>query len=393
MRDTGRTRVRTSRRTSEQGGEVKAARESIASARRVVVKVGSSSLTGADGHLDEARLAAIVDAAAQARLAGRDVVLVTSGSIAAGIGPMGLPARPRELAMQQATASVGQGILIAAYSAAFARHGLRVGQVLLTADDMVRRTHYGNAQRALNRLLDLGVVPIVNENDTVATDEIRFGDNDRLAALVATVVHADALVLLTDVDGLYTAAPDTPGARRIETVSSDADLDGVDVSRRGSAIGTGGMITKLEAAAIATGNGMPVVLAAASAAVEALAGENVGTLFTARSKRSVSRLAWLKHAAKTSGQLVLDEGAAKAVQGKRASLLAAGVTGVRGEFEAGDPVEIVGPDGTVIARGLAAFPAHEIPAMLGLSTKALKEQRGEHFARPVVHIDDLIVVS
>lgn len=367
-------------------------RDSIASARRVVVKVGSSSLTGVDGHLDEARLAGIVDAVASARLSGREVALVTSGSIAAGIGPMGLPARPRELAMQQATASVGQGILIAAYSAAFARHGLRVGQVLLTADDMVRRTHYGNAQRALHRLLELGIVPIVNENDTVATDEIRFGDNDRLAALVATVVHADALVLLTDVDGLYTAAPDTPGAKRIETVVSDADLEGIDVSRRGSAIGTGGMITKLEAAAIATGNGMPVVLASAADGARALAGENVGTLFAARSKRSVSRLAWLKHAAKTTGQLVLDEGAAKAVQGKRASLLAAGVTGVRGEFEAGDPVEIVGPDGTVIARGLAAFAAHEIPAMLGLSTAVLREQRGEHFAKPVVHIDDLIVV-
>ncbi|MGC4175016.1 glutamate 5-kinase [Demequina sp.] len=368
-------------------------RAAIRDARRIVVKVGSSSLTGADGHLDEARLAGIADAVASARVQGRDAVLVTSGSIAAGIGPLGLPARPRELAMQQAAASVGQGKLIAAYSTAFARHGLTVGQVLLTADDMVRRTHYGNAQRALSRLLELGIVPIVNENDTVATDEIRFGDNDRLAALVATVVHAEALVLLTDVDALYTAAPGTEGARRIAVVSSPADLDGIDVTRRGSAVGTGGMITKLEAASIATSSGMPVLLAGASDASAAVAGEDVGTLFVATGKRSATRLTWLKHAAKTHGQLVLDAGAARAVAGRRASLLAAGVTAVRGEFEAGDPVEIVGPDGAIVARGLAAFPAYEIPAMLGLSTAQLKNTLGEHFARPLVHIDDLIVVA
>ncbi len=365
----------------------------VASAHRVVVKVGSSSLTGPDGQLDDARLATIADAVAQVRLQGREAVLVTSGSIAAGIGPLGLPARPRELAMQQAAASVGQGMLLAAYTTAFARHGLTVGQVLLTADDMVRRTHYGNAQRALNRLLSLGVVPIVNENDTVATDEIRFGDNDRLAALVATVVHADALVLLTDVDGLYTAAPDTEGARRISVVNGPADIEGIDVSRRGSAVGTGGMITKLEAASIATSSGMPVLLAAAADAGAAVSGEDVGTVFAATGKRSATRLTWLKHAAKTHGQLVLDAGAARAVAGRRASLLAAGVTAVRGEFEAGDAVEIVGPDAVVIARGLVAFPAHEIPAMLGLSTAELKATLGAHFAHPLVHIDDLIVVG
>ena len=368
-------------------------RAAIAGAQRIVVKVGSSSLTDASGRLDQARLARIADAVASARLLGRDVVLVTSGSIAAGIGPLGLAARPRELEMQQAAASVGQGMLIAAYTTAFARHGLTVGQVLLTADDMVRRTHYGNAQRALTRLLELGVVPIVNENDTVATDEIRFGDNDRLAALVATVVHAHALVLLTDVDGLYTAAPDVPGARRIAVVSGIEDLAGIDVTRRGSAVGTGGMITKLEAAGIATSSGMPVVLASADDAVAAIAGEDVGTLFKPTGKRSATRLTWLKHAAETSGQLVLDAGAARAVAGRRASLLAAGVTAVRGEFEAGEAVELVGPDGAVVARGLSAFPAHQVPAMLGLSTEQLKATLGADFAKPLVHIDDLIVVA
>ncbi|PKQ26350.1 MAG: glutamate 5-kinase [Actinobacteria bacterium HGW-Actinobacteria-4] len=363
----------------------------IASARRVVVKIGSSSLTGADGHLNEAALTDLANVLATARLDGREIVLVTSGSIAAGIGPLGLPARPQDLATAQATASVGQGMLIAAYSRAFAAHGLRVGQVLLTADDMMRRAHYGNAHRALDRLLELGVVPIVNENDTVATDEIRFGDNDRLAALVATVVRAHALVLLTDVDALYTAAPDTPGATRIARVMGPADLEGIDISRRGHVLGTGGMITKLEAAAIATSSGVDVVLTSAAQAASALAGESVGTYFVSTGKRNGSRLTWLAHAARTTGQLVLDEGAMRAVQGGKASLLAAGVSAVRGEFEAGDPVELHGPDGQLIGRGLAAFAAHEIPAMLGLSTARLRAELGEHYARPLVHIDDLVL--
>jgi len=369
-----------------------AARADVANAHRVVVKIGSSSLTGDDGHLDHLALSGLVDVLAELRGAGREVVLVTSGSIAAGIGPLGLARRPRDLEMQQATASVGQGILIGAYSAAFARHGLRVGQVLLTADDLVRRTHYGNAQRALHRLLDLGVVPVVNENDTVATDEIRFGDNDRLAALVAIVVHADAVVLLTDIDGLYTAAPDSPGARRVAVVSSPTELEGIDITRRGSAIGTGGMVTKLEAAAISTSSGMPVVLTSATLARAALTGEDVGTIFLATGKRNGSRLAWLAYAARTSGQLVLDQGAVRAVRTGKASLLAAGVSGVRGEFEAGDPIDLVAPDGSVVARGLASFAAHEIPAMLGLSTVQLRDQLGPHFARELVNIDDLVVV-
>lgn len=367
------------------------AREAIAHAQRVVVKIGSSSLTGEDGRLDEGALSALVDVLAHMRREGREVVLVTSGSIAAGIGPMGLPARPRELSLAQATASVGQGMLIASYSRAFGSHGLHVGQVLLTAEDMVRRTHYGNAQRALEKLLELGLVPIVNENDTVATDEIRFGDNDRLAALVATVVRADALVLLTDVDGLYTAAPGTEGARRIPVVSGPEDLAGIDISKRGSALGTGGMVTKLEAATIATSSGVTTVLTSAPTVAAAVAGESVGTLFVATGRRNATRLTWLAHAARMEGRLVLDAGAAAAVEGQRASLLAAGVSAVRGDFDAGDPVELVGPDGSVVARGLSAFPSHEIPQMLGLTTDELRAELGETYAKPLVHIDDLIV--
>ena len=202
-------------------------RADIAAARRVVLKVGSSSLTTADGGIDEGRIAALAGVLADQVRTGTQVVLVSSGAIAAGLAPLGLARRPRDLATQQAAASVGQGLLVAVYTAAFARHEVRAGQVLLTADDLMRRAHYRNAQRTLNRLLELGVLPVVNENDTVATDEIRFGDNDRLAALVAHVVRAGALILLSDVDGLYDFDPKHPGARRISRVQHRADLESI----------------------------------------------------------------------------------------------------------------------------------------------------------------------
>lgn len=368
------------------------ARAQVRGARRIVVKVGSSSLTGPDGLLDESRLGALVDVLSGARGQSRDVLLVTSGSIAAGIGPLGLAARPTNLDLQQAAASVGQGKLIHAYTVAFARYGLTVGQVLLTADDMMRRAHYGNARRALESLLALGVVPIINENDTVATDEIRFGDNDRLAALVATAVRADALVLLTDVDALYTAAPGTEGARRIGVVRGAGDVAGIDISRRGSAVGTGGMITKIEAASLATSSGVTTVLAAAADAALAVAGEDVGTVFVPTGKPETTRLQWLADAAKTRGAIVLDPGAVRAVRGRQASLLAAGVVEIRGDFEAGEPVDLLATDGRLIARGFAGFSSAEADRMKGLSTEALGAELGDAYARELIHIDHLVVI-
>lgn len=360
--------------------------------RRVVVKVGSSSLTDGTGKLDPARLRALVDVLAARVNGGHQVVLVSSGAIATGMDPLGLAKRPRDLATQQAAASVGQGLLVAHYTRAFHEHGLRVGQVLLTADDTMRRTQYRNAQRALERLLDLGIVPIVNENDTVATDEIRFGDNDRLAALVSHLVHADAMALLTDVDGLYTGPPDREGSRRIAEVRGPKDLDGIDVSARGSRVGTGGMVTKLESVAIATASGVPVVLTSAAQVAPALAGEDVGTWFAATGKRASTRLMWLAYAARTHGRLVLDDGAVRAVVERGTSLLPAGVTAVHGEFEAGDPVEIVAADGTVVARGLVAYSSQEAPDLLGRSTSELRAELGEGYDRELVHRDDLVLV-
>ncbi len=366
-------------------------RDSLPDAHRVVVKIGSSSLTGPDGHLDVAALRALVDVLAARRARGGQVVLVTSGAVSAGIGPLGLTSRPRDLATMQAAAMLGQGQLVARYTEAFAEHGLRVGQVLLTAEDTVRRTRYRNAQRSLDKLLALGVVPVVNENDAVATDELRFGDNDRLAALVSHLVRADAMVLLTDVDGLHDAPPSRPGARRIAHVSDLSEVAGVEVTARGSAVGTGGMVTKLESVRIATGSGVPVVLTKAQNAAAALAGEDVGTFFAATGRRATARRLWIAHAARSRGRLHLDAGAARAVLGGRASLLPAGVTRVDGQFDAGDPVELVGPDGTVVARGLVAFDSSELPALLGRSTYDLREQLGEGYDREVVHRDDLVL--
>lgn len=368
-------------------------RTAIADAHRVVVKVGSSSLTTAEGGIDPARIEALVDALAAVRQAGREVVLVSSGAIAAGLAPLALKKRPRDLATQQAAASVGQGLLMGYYTHLFAAYGLGVGQVLLTVDDVTRHGHYRNAFRTFGRLLELGVVPVVNENDTVATHEIRFGDNDRLAALVAHLVHADALILLSDVDSLYTAKPGTPGARRIVDVHGEEDLVGLDVSARGTAVGTGGMVTKIDAARIATSAAIPVVLTDAGSAAQALAGEPVGTCFHPTGKRRPTRLLWLRHASDAQGRLQLDAGAVRALVERHASLLPAGVTGVEGQFSAGEAVDLVGPDGTVVARGLANYDADELPPLLGRSTRELAAERGAGYDRTVVHRDALVLLD
>ena len=368
-------------------------RSHLAGARRVVVKVGSSSLTTRAGGIDAARLDALVDVIAKRCSDGCEVVLVSSGAIAAGLAPLGLPKRPRDLATQQASASVGQGLLLAEYAASFGRRGLTVGQVLLTADDVVRRSHYVNSQRTLYRLLGLGVVPVVNENDTVATHEIRFGDNDRLAALVAHLVDADALVLLSDVDALYDGPPSRPGSRRVPVVRGPQELDGVRIGSTGAAgVGTGGMTTKVDAAAIATSAGIPTLVTAADLAGPALAGDDVGTWFTPRGRRTSSRLLWLAHAAVAGGRLLLDDGAVQAVVDRRMSLLPAGVTGVEGAFAAGDPVDLTDARGTVVARGLVNYDAAELPALLGRSTRDLARELGAAYRREVVHRDDLVLV-
>ncbi|MFE3248276.1 glutamate 5-kinase [Streptomyces sp. NPDC059209] len=370
------------------------ARQYVTQARRIVVKVGSSSLTTASGGLDADRVDALVDVLAKARGGGeKEIVLVSSGAIAAGLAPLGLARRPRDLARQQAAASVGQGLLVARYASSFSRYGLRVGQVLLTTDDTSRRSHYRNAYRTLDQLLTMGTVPVVNENDTVATEEIRFGDNDRLAALVAHLVRADLLVLLSDVDGLYDGDPAKAGTSRIARVDGPADLVGVSMGSAGKAgLGTGGMVTKVEAARIAAAAGIPVVLTSAGRAGDALAGRDTGTYFGRTGRRSADRLLWLAHASTPQGALTLDEGAVRAVVERRTSLLPAGIASVEGEFSAGDPVELRDTAGRAVARGLVNFDAKEIPQLLGRSTRDLARDLGPAYEREVVHRDDLVIL-
>jgi len=357
-----------------------------------VVKVGSSSLTSAQGGLDPSRLAALVEALAARHHRDTQLVLVSSGAIAAGMGPLGLVKRPRDLATQQAAASVGQGALVAAYQQEFGAHEITVGQVLLTIDDVTRRTHYLNARRTLDRLLDLRVFPVVNENDTVATHEIRFGDNDRLAALVAHLIQADALVLLSDVDALYDGPPSRPGATRIPVVRGAQDLADVVVAGAGSQVGTGGMATKVEAAAIANAAGIPTLLTATDRVAEALRGKDVGTVFLPGARRPPSRLLWLAHATAPHGRLVLDEGAVAAVVGRRTSLLPAGIVAVEGTFVGGDPVDVCDPQGHPVARGIVNYGSDELPTLLGRSTRDLARELGPEYQREVIHRDALVVL-
>jgi glutamate 5-kinase len=365
-------------------------RSSVAQAKRIVVKVGSSSLTTREGALDVERVDALVRAIAETA-ANAEVVLVSSGAIAAGLAPLGLTKRPTDLPSQQAAASVGQGRLMAHYNLAFSQFDKTVGQVLLTVDDITRRTHYNNAQRTLTRLLELGVVPIVNENDTVATSEIRFGDNDRLAALVALLIQADALLLLSDVDGLYDGPP-SAGATLISEVSDFSIMQDIEIGGTGSAVGSGGMATKVEAAHIASAAGIHVVLTSASNAAAALKGDLVGTYFHPTGTRRPARILWLEHATATRGQLHLDAGAVSALVERGSSLLPAGVRMVQGEFVEGDAVELVGPDSVVIARGLVNFDAVDVPKLLGKSTKEIVAEFGETYDKELIHRDDLVIL-
>ncbi|MBQ1282511.1 MAG: glutamate 5-kinase [Bifidobacteriaceae bacterium] len=369
-------------------------RRRIASAKTVVVKIGSSSLTKPSGHIDAEKIERFAAGVAALATPEMRIVVVSSGAIAAGFGPLGFSDRPKDVSTAQAAASVGQGIIMSCYEKAFAKHGYKVGQILITAADTVRPEQYRNVQRTLNRLLDLKTVPIVNENDALASNEIRFGDNDRLSALVANIVRADALILLTDVDGLYTAPPTEPQAKKIKFVPDVLKIiEKVNAGGTGTNRGTGGMITKLEAARVAAVSGIPAVLARAEDIAPALAGDAVGTFFAPIKSRGTFRRLWIGFASYPYGAYVADDGAAKAVLSGRASLLSAGVSGVKGEFSAGDPVWIEDKNGNKIAKGLSGFDSEEVGRTLGLSTAALREKLGEEYAHPLVHRDNLVLLS
>ena len=363
--------------------------ERLPEGARVVVKVGSSSLTRADGGLDLNRIDILAGLIAGMRSRGHDVVLVSSGAVASGLVPLGLSRRPDELSLLQAAASVGQGRLAARWETAMSAYGLVTAQVLLTAHDVAIRSHYRTVRATFDSLLSLGAVPIINENDAVATSEFSLGDNDRLAALVAHLVTADVLVLLTDVDGLWTARPGTPGATPIRHVRSSADLAGVSVSGRGSFVGTGGMTTKLQAATIACASGTTTLIARADDAAGLLGQEQVptdlGTWFEPTGPHRPSRRLWMAHASQPEGRLLVDAGAARALTVGKKSLLLPGLTGLDGDFESGSVVDVVGPEG-VLARGICRYAAAELREVL--AARAEGSPAPDHVA-PVIHRDDL----
>jgi glutamate 5-kinase len=361
---------------------------------RVVAKIGSSSITDQHGQISDVAIEKLAAEVATVRGQGHWVVVVTSGAIAAGLPALGLSgARPVDVATLQAVSSVGQIRLMAAYDAALGRHGLIAGQVLLAPPDFMERSQAVQAQETLERLRSLGAVPVINENDAVAHDQIRFGDNDHLAALVAHLVSADLLVLLTDTTGLHSADPRLdPSASLIdEVVESDHALEAVVVGRPPRVRGSGGMASKLQAAKMASWSGIRTVIAAADrpgVLVAAVAGDpGVGTVVRPRDRRLPARKLWIAFAKSYEGVLEVDEGARRALIERGTSLLPVGVVGVVGEFRAGDAVEIADKAGSVFAKGLVRMSAAELRTVAGWQTADLPEGTPHE----VVHRDDLVV--
>ena len=358
----------------------------------VVAKVGTSSLTDGSGRIDDAMVAKVTDEVAVLREAGHRVVLVSSGAIAAGLPALGL-ARPLDLPTLQAAAAVGQHRLMRTWDEHLAGHGLVAGQVLLAPYDFVERTQYLHARQTLARLLELGVVPVVNENDAVADDEIRYGDNDNLAALVAHLVYADLLVLLTDTAGLLTADPRLDAAATLieEIVQVDTALEAL-AGGAGSARGSGGMASKLAAAKIAAWSGVRAVIAAAArpeVLVDAVAGQpGVGTVVVPRGRRLPARKLWIAFAVGASGTVVVDEGARRALTERAVSLLPAGVVAVKGNFGEGAAVELSDPEGRIFAKGLVRHSAATIEALAGRRTADLPAD----VPHEVIHRDDLVML-
>jgi glutamate 5-kinase len=359
---------------------------------RAVLKVGTSSITDVRGELDDAALAKLCDEIAGARADGHVVAVVSSGAIAAGMPALGLTARPTDIGVLQAIAAVGQPRLVAQLGAHLAERGLVAGQILLDPYDFGQRAQYLHARETLDRLFDLGVVPIVNENDTVADDEIRYGDNDRLAALVANLISAELLLLLTDTAGLFTADPRLDeGASLIEEITAvDEALEAV-AGGSGTERGSGGMASKLAAAKIASWSGVRTVIASAGVAGvvrRALAGDAVGTVVQPHAERLSSRKLWIAFARGASGRIVVDDGARRALLADGRSLLAAGVRSVSGDFDAEDAVEVVGPDGRPFAKGLVKYSAAGLQEVAGRRTSELPDGvSGE-----VIHRDDLVML-
>jgi glutamate 5-kinase len=363
---------------------------------RVIVKIGSTLITNHGEGVDHALIAEWVRQIAQLRAAQHQVVLVSSGAIAEGMKRLGWKNRPNEVNKLQAAAAVGQMGLVQVYESAFREHGLSTAQVLLTHDDLADRTRYLNARSTLTTLLDLGAVPVINENDTVVTDEIKFGDNDTLAALVANLVDADLLVILTDQQGLFTADPRQDASATLvrDGIAGDPALERM-AGGAGSSLGRGGMLTKILAAKKAALSGAATVIAygrVENVLPAIVAGESIGTRLASNNNAMQARKMWLAGHLKTGGSVTLDTGAAAALVSGGKSLLAVGVTGVTGEFNRGDVVSALDPQGKEIARGLCNYGAGEVRKIAGKPTKEIAALLGYVAETELIHRDNLVLV-
>ena len=360
----------------------------------LVVKLGSSIVAADDGSLRGDVLDAVCEQVAALEKEGERVVMVTSGAIARGMRLLGLPARPRAMDELQAASAVGQGDLFRAYEGRLAEHGARAAQVLLTAADIAARTNYLNARQTLRRLIEWGVVPVVNENDTTATDEITFGDNDFLAAQVSILLEARLLVLLTNVDGVFSADPAVDSqAQIIEEVVDFAALDDLDIGDRTSAFGSGGMRSKIAAAEMASEAGTPSVICNGTTPgnlLTAAAGQAAGTRFSAQDGKASSFKLWLKYAKPSQGQLLVDDGAARVLRESGSSLLPVGITAVEGDFQPGDAVEVTA-NGSTIGKGIVDYSAQELTRVSGMQTSQVRELL-PHVADEVIHRDRFVLL-
>ncbi len=371
-------------------------RDKIAKAQRIVVKIGSALLTNDGQGLDVARIGLWVSQIAQLRAQGKEVVLVSSGSIAAGMKRLGFAVRPTQVNELQAAAAVGQMELVGVYESHFEKHGLCTAQILLTHDDLSNRRRYLNARSSLRTLLGLGVVPIINENDTVVTDEIRFGDNDTLGALVANLVEADVLVILTDQQGLFDKNPrDHKDATLISYISaSDERLESM-ASGGAGVLGTGGMLTKVRAARLAARSGADTLIASGreeNVIVRVASGELMGTWLQPDHCRQAARKLWIAGHLKSRGTLVLDDGAVAALRKEGTSLLPVGVKDAQGSFSRGDMVVCVDGVGSLVARGLVNYSVAETLKLLGKSSSSISEILGYESEPELIHRDDLVIL-
>lgn len=359
---------------------------------RIVAKIGTASITTDAGVIDTAAIARLADEVAVLKAGGHDVIVVSSGAVAAGLAVLDMAQRPSDIQTVQAVSAVGQSRLVEAYNIEFARHSLIGAQLLVDSMDFVERTQYLHLRTTIDRLLDLGCVPIVNENDAIANDELRYGDNDRIAALIANSTNADVLVLLTDMDGVFTADPRTDStATLIPFVRADDPLLSISADAGGSGRGSGGMASKLTAARMASWSGVRCVIARAArrgVLQGAVSDELVGTTFAPHERTLSARKLWIAFAAEVAGVVQVDDGARRALTDRPNSLLPAGVVAATGDFAARDVVDVVGADGAVFARGMAAMSATAVSEFGGRRTADIPDGYNE-----VVHRDDLVVLS